>query len=280
VAERICTLDRAPGRDRGLWTPPPLWTPPAPTRERRAPVRWCPDFLKRWAVISYGNTAVASGTTAAAVAAPSGVSDSDVMVCFKIDRATTGTTTAPTGWTWVASAAGTSGRIEVFWGVYGRNGIGAGTWSFAGTTRTLARITSYKGVNPSTPMDVTPSARYNASGTTGSTTITAVTDGNWVVGGFGTLTSGSYTWSAEAVATNPGSLGTDIESAYSTYLDLAVAHAVQTGTAGATGASSGTMSTAGNNACALVCLRPNIMPSDPYLYINPPIVPGGWDTRA
>jgi hypothetical protein len=41
------------------------------------------------------------------------------------------------------------------------------------------------------------------------------------------------------------------------------------------------MSTNANNACGMVLLRPDIMPPNPYLLIGlPPIVPGGWDTRA
>jgi hypothetical protein len=150
--------------------------------------------------ISYQGTSVATGTTSASIAKPSNIVNGDCMVCFVCDRATSGQAAAPTGWTRVIDASGASGRIQVYWGIYGQNGIGQGPWSFTGTTRILARIVSYRGVHPA-PMDVTPSARYNASGTYGTTSITPVTNGNWVLAAFA-FPINVYTWSAESVATS------------------------------------------------------------------------------
>ncbi len=207
----------------------------------------------------YAATSVASGTSSASVAEPSGCVTGSFLLCFKVDRATSGTTTAPTGWTRVASAAGASGRIEAFVGLYGRNSMSAGPWSFAGTTRTLARIERWTGVEPADiggngyGMDVVPVVRYNASGTTGTGGITPTTNGCALVAGFGALTA-NYTWSAEALANGP-TLGNEQESAYSTYLDLAICNGVQA-TAGATGNQTGTMSTGAANACGIVAIRP------------------------
>jgi hypothetical protein len=81
-----------------------------------------------------------------------------------------------------------------------------------------------------------------------------------IIGAFASLASGA-TWSNEQVATNPGALTEQADSAFSTYLSLAIADGLQS-TAGATGVSTSTMSgTAGNNAGALVSLRPIILPT-------------------
>lgn len=184
------------------------------------------------------------------------------MIAVKTDRATSGNTTAPTGWTRVGSAAAVSNyRIEVFWGIFGMNGIGQGPWSFTGTTRTLVLCCAYRGVDPTTPMDVTPSARINASGTYGTTSITPVTANNWVIAGFG-FTANNYTWSAEQVATSP-TLTERTETAYSTYMDIAIADGTQS-SAGSTGASSATPSTGAVNGGVLLALRPAVfvMPPD------------------
>lgn len=203
--------------------------------------------------ISYVATSNASGTTSASLSAPSGVRNGDLLLVFKSDRATSGTTSAPTGWTRVASAAAASYyRIEVFWAIYGQ-GTGNGPWSFTGTTRTLALCVAYRGVDLATPMDVTPSARVNASGTYGTTSITTVTDNAWVIAGYA-FTANNYTWSAESVATSP-TLAERTEAAYSTYMDIAVADGNKA-SAGATGASTATPSTAAVNGGALVALRP------------------------
>ena len=213
--------------------------------------------------IAYSNTSVASGTSSASVAAPASVATDMLLVCVKIDRATSGTTTAPTGWTRVASTASTSGRIEVFVGVYGRNSMSAGPWSFTGTTRTLARIESYTGATTADPgsgygMDAAPVVRYNASGTTGTAGITPVTNNAMILAAFGSLTA-NYTWSAETAANGP-TLANEQESAYSTYLDLALVNAILA-TAGATGNTSATQSTGGNNAGAVVAIRPAVAPT-------------------
>ena len=201
-----------------------------------------------------GDTSVATGTSSPSLSAPANWTTGDVLVAFKCDRATSGTTTT-TGWSRIASAAAASTyRMEVFVTDYAT--AGAGPWSFTGTTRTLVRCLRFTGVDNTTPSDCTATARSNASGTTGTTSITPVTSGAWVVGGFAATSSGSQTWSAEACATDPTTLTEQQESAYSTYHNLAVCAAAQTAGPQATGASSGTMSTNGVNTAGLMALRP------------------------
>jgi hypothetical protein len=221
--------------------------------------------------IAYRDTSVATGTTSASLSKPTNTVVGDIMIVFKSDRATSGTTSPPSGWTRALSAAGTSGRGEVFWAIYGAPLVGAGPWSFTGTTNVLARCVSYSGVNNTTPMDVAGSIRRNASGVTGTTSITPVTNNNWIIAGFSSIAS-TNTWTNEAVATSP-TLTERIESA-GTLLDTAVADGTQA-TAGATGVSSGTV-TATINVCSLIALRPYVydvskeFPAKNYKDDNPP----------
>lgn len=203
--------------------------------------------------ISYVTTGNASGTTSASLAMPGLTNSLDCMIVVKCDRATSGTTTAPTGWTRVASAAAVSNyRIEAFWGILGANGIGRGPWSFTGTTRTLVLCNVYRGVDITTPMDVTASARSNASGTYGALAITPVTNDNWVIAGF-SFPANNYTWSAETAS--GVTLAERSEAAYSTYADIAIADGTQ-GTAQSTGNTSATPSSAAVNGGCILSLRP------------------------
>jgi hypothetical protein len=196
--------------------------------------------------------ASASGTTSVTVAQPTGTLDDDILVAFIVDRATSGSSTAPTGWTRQGGAAGTGGRFQVFTAVKGRNGATATSWAFAGlTTRAQGRMIGYRNGNPFNPLNGTPTARINASGTTGTTALTTSVNLGMIIAGFASLANGSL-WSAEAVASGP-TLTERADSANSTFLSLAIADGTQT-TAGSTGASSATMATAGANAAILVGL--------------------------
>ena len=203
--------------------------------------------------IAFRAASTASGTSSASLAVPAGTAVGDVLIAWKLDRATSGTTTAPAGWTRISSASGTSGRGELFYRVHDTSNTGP--WSFTGSTRTLVACCGFTGCDTVTPLDVTPSIRYNASGTTGAPTITPASSGAMLLACFGSLTA-NYTWSAEATANIAAANWTErTDTAYSTYLDAAVASYLQPA-ATTTGASSATMSTAGNNAGALVAIRP------------------------
>jgi hypothetical protein len=203
--------------------------------------------------ITYQANSSATGTTSASVSAPSGAANGDVMLVFKADKATSGNTSAASGFTNAnLSSYGTSGRLEVFYGIY-NSSTNPGPWSFTGTTHTQVLMVTYRNCDQTTPLDVSASAAYNASGTVGAASITPITAGSMIVGAFASLTS-NYTWSAESIANGP-SLTAEIQTNNSTYTDIAVLNGLQL-FPGATGASTGTMSTAGANAAAIVALRP------------------------
>ena len=202
-----------------------------------------------------------NGTTSLALAQPTGTATGDLLLAFVIDHATTGTSTAPTGWTALTNgaAAATGGRMQTFWAIVGQNGLTGTSWTFSGlTTRAIGKIVGYQAgtfatAGAATPVLAANSARSNASGTTGTTAVTTVEPGTLVLGAFAGLASGN-TWTVEATAT-AGTLAEQSDEANSTFCSLAVAQAAWTGT-GSTGASSATMSAAGTNAAVLMAFGP------------------------
>jgi hypothetical protein len=117
-------------------------------------------------------------------------------------------------------------------------------------------MAGYTGVDTTNPLDgVAASVRLNASGTLGTTAITTIGASAMVVAAYAGLASGN-TWSAESCATT-GSLTERFDAANSTFISLAIADKVQA-SAGTTGVSTATMSTAGVNGGLLICLRPQL----------------------
>jgi|GEM_PF-6790580 len=208
--------------------------------------------------------AVATGTTSLSIAQPTGTTTGDVLVVFIVDHATSGTVTAPAGWTAAGVIAGTNGRFSCFTAVVGQNSLGASPWSFTGlTTRAVGFMQGFSGGSSdfAHQPDVTASVRTNASGTTGTLGITPGNNGDMVIAGFAAFASGS-TWSAQAVATAP-TLSNAGGGANSTFCSVNAASGILS-TAAATGASSATMGTAGVNAGILLSIKaPNSATSTP-----------------
>ena len=201
---------------------------------------------------------VTTGTTAiTSMPEPSGTATGDCLVALILDHATTGTTTAPTGWTRQGGAAGTGGRFQVFTAIVGQGGLTGTTWTWSSLTTTCEGvILGFTGVDPANPIDsVTPSARVNASGTKGTTAITPNTANDMIIAAFAALASGSTL--ATPTLTDPasGSLALAVNQSNSTHSTLAAWYGSQT-TASTTGASGITMGTAGINAALIIALRP------------------------
>ena len=201
---------------------------------------------------------VTTGTTAiTSMPEPSGTATGDCLVALILDHATTGTTTAPTGWTRQGGAAGTGGRFQVFTAIVGQGGLTGTTWTWSSLTTTCEGvILGFTGVDPANPIDsVTPSARVNASGTKGTTAITPNTANDMIIAAFAALASGSTL--ATPTLTDPasGSLALAVNQSNSTHSTLAAWYGLQT-TASTTGASGITMGTAGINAALIIALRP------------------------
>jgi len=201
-----------------------------------------------------------TGTTACTPTATAGVGTGQFLIVFLIDHGTvTYGTSPPTGWTKQAEAFGSAGRFQAYTARVGQGGlVGTSGWSWTSlTTHAQCMMVSYNGVDSVTPMDVIGSAQINASGTTGTTSITTVTNGAQVVAGFAALSSGvANDWTTEAVTTSP-TLVEFFDSNNSTYCSIGIADGTKT-TAGSTGTSSVTMTTATANAAILLALRPSL----------------------
>lgn len=218
-----------------------------------------PDITYRGA----GSVATAASTSIT-VAEPTGTNDGDVLLAVIVDRkAEAANSAAPTGWTGVAWAQGGAyGRMQVFVGVKGQDGLTGSSWTFTGlATRVLAQIVGYYNVDTGTCLDVAASARFNNTGgtpeVTGTSGITTVTDGAMVVAVFGTP-SAAPTWSGEVVATSP-TLTERVDNAYGPLMSFAVADGIKSA-AGSTGDSSATMSSSLFNQGILLALRPGGQP--------------------
>ncbi|MBZ5513087.1 MAG: hypothetical protein LAN70_18215 [Acidobacteriia bacterium] len=213
-----------------------------------------------------GTPVKANGTTACTGTAPTGVANGDVLYAFVTDHATSGSSSAPTGWSWIGGTAAAAGRFQAFRCIMDSGSCSGTSWSFTGlTTRAECVVTAYYNVDTATPEDgVTPTAQNNASGTTGAATITPNTSGDMILGGFTSLANNA-TWSAEATATSPGTLAESYDGANSTYCSIALANAIQS-SAAATGASSATMSTNAANAGILLALKPVVTANPIFLY--------------
>ena len=192
----------------------------------------------------------AEGTTSVTVSQPAGTSAGDVLVAYIMDKATTGTTDGPTGWTRVAAVSGTNGRYQAYTAVVGQGGLGASPWTFSGLTTASAGVTiAYYNVDVSTSLDVASSSRYNASGG-GTAGITTVSNSDLLLLSHVSLAN-NYSWSAMSLASGP-TLTERLDSGI-TY-DIAIWDGTQT-TAGATGAASGTGAGGSSSAAILLALR-------------------------
>ena len=196
-----------------------------------------------------------AATTSVSLSQPTGTTTGDLLLAFVIDHATSGSGAAPTGWTSQGGAAGTGGRFQVFSAIVGSGGLTGTSWSFTRLTSPVEGcITGWFNTDLNVPMDVTVSGRVNASGTTGTTSITPVSANNMVVGGFAALAANS-TLTSPTTATLGSLSNSAVNSSYSTFSTLSVAYVPQA-VAGSTGASSVTMGTAGANAAILLSIKP------------------------
>ena len=202
--------------------------------------------------------ASATGTTTVTCNQPTGTAANDVLIAFIFDRSTTNAqSAAPTGWQ-ARGYAWTSGRrFQVFTAVVGKNSLTGTSWTFTGlVTRSQGMIIGYYNADTTGygGLDTTVSTRSNASGTYGTLGITTVTNNTMIIGAFGIIATGTTTWSAESCATI-GALTEQFDAAYAGYCSIAVADKLLA-TAGATGASTATPSTANVNCGILLALKP------------------------
>jgi hypothetical protein len=209
--------------------------------------------------ISYiaSSQAIVTGTSVAP-AVPTGTVAGDVMIAtVNVDAAVT--ISPPTGWT--AATPNTSGSHQtarLFWKV-ATSGETATTFSHPGASVAMSAVVStYRGVDNTTPMDSAGVASSNASSlNVPAPSITTVTADAWVVW------AGCYDSGTFAVTAPPSTNSRhQVASGYrSTIADYIMA------TPGATGIKTGTASTARTSIGSQVALRPDTggtPPATPY----------------
>lgn len=224
-----------------------------------------------------GVGANATGTTSVAVSQPAGTSTGDVLIAFILDHATSGTTTAPTGWTRITATSSANGRFQAFIAVVGLNGLTGTSWTWSSLTTTSQGVIIGYSEGSNTQPDLTSSSRSNASGASGSSAIVPVTAGVKLVAAFAALASGS-TWSGEALATGIV-LTQQFSQANGTSSSIDIADGIKTTNGGGTGQSSATMGTAGVNAGILIALRPVVICYDKdELHTTESLPPGSLGT--
>jgi hypothetical protein len=204
-------------------------------------------------------TVATGNSTSLAIGQPTGTTSGDVLLCFLIDHSTTNANSAaPIGWHAIGYAYVSGIRFQLFSAVSGKNGLTGTSWTF-GTTLTArcqGVILGFYGCDNSGYGGIdTPTFRQNASGTTGTTSITTTAINEMVIGAFASSANGA-TWSSETTGTMGTLIGTEwVDSAYSTYSSIAVAGKIWT-SSGSTGASSATMSANTTNCGILLALKP------------------------
>jgi len=212
-------------------------------------------------------TAVTSGTSTATTTSatltinkPSGVTTGDIMLAVISEiNGTTLTATTSTGWQRVASAdlAGSTKRYAtILYRIV--TGTESSTYTFALPTSTnngVGGIVSFRGVNNTTPFDLTPgsiSVTSSASTSVAATSITSATSSATIVM-FGMAASVSNATFTSWAVTSP--ILTEILDAHSSNNAVGVAWGIKA-TAGSTGAGSATLSASSRNGGLLIALRP------------------------
>ena len=202
---------------------------------------------------------MATGSTSVACSEPTGTATGDVLVAFISDRhASNVNTTAPTGWLAVGKSYASGDLLQVFMAVVGNNSLTGTSWTWSGlTTHSCGCIVGYYGVGNTGygVYDTTAgiSTRSNASGTTGTASITTSLANEMVIAVYATQ-AGDYTWTSMTTATL-GALTSEENSGLTSYCSIGVGQKLSA-SAASTGASSATIGTAGANQGIMLALQP------------------------
>ena len=144
------------------------------------------------------STAAQKAGTSIAIARPSGLKPNDVMLAAITTNTTTGTVTAPSGWSLVRSdsVSTTNGTVRqlIYSKVAGASEPASYTWSFSATATATGALAAYAGVSTVTPVGPSSGA---VQGTTAKTitapSVGATASGDLVVGFFGLAMNSSFT---------------------------------------------------------------------------------------
>jgi hypothetical protein len=204
-------------------------------------------------VATLGNT-----TTTVTVNKPAGTISGDVLLALVTNRgANAAPSTVPSGWTLLDSAGSSTGDIMwagLYYLVAGGSEPADYTWS-GFTDSCSGGMIAVSGADTSAPFNV-HTVRYNAAGATGTAGVTTTVADTLVVSGYGSYDNNSVTQNSWACTTDPA-LTHRLESTSSGGNDSAVGAATGTkASAGATGASSYTLSASRSTVGFLLAVAP------------------------
>jgi len=146
------------------------------------------------AISFVGASALATSSTASVTPAhPAGLATDDVLLAHMYSRAGA-TPTPPSGQGWTQIQLGTStGRLSVWWRTF-TSGDTSGAWTGGGTSGFYGVISAFRGVDTSTPLDVTtPAAATGTTTTATAPSVTTSTDDAYAVSFFANADNGGGT---------------------------------------------------------------------------------------
>jgi len=216
------------------------------------------------ATIAYHGNSTATGNPTVTVTKPAAAVAGDVLIATLVARDAS-TLGAMAGWTPVApQLTGCSCSNQQVQRSYWRVSAGEASYSFTGTTSTIASVTAYSGVNPTSPIDVTASSVPAAATITAAVpTVTTTAANEWVYVSTGWRYPGSgITFTDSAPLLHPWTgprVGIAGQSMLAHGADFVQA------AAGTTPASTITSTASGSVTVQVLALRPSVtMPAVDY----------------
>ena len=221
------------------------------------------------AITFIGKGAFASGTTSATAAVPTNYRPGDLLIIMV--HTPNNAVTTPSGWNLLAPSPVSTGtantalgvRLTVFWKLATASQASVAVAVTSGTC-TCVQMTCWRGVDVTTPFDVTPTSKVQATTSTALScpTITTTTDGSMIINAIAldrdavaTTTMGTATNASLASVTE----GHDQTVSTGTGGGIGFEYGIKT-TAGAVNATTATITTCAH-AYLTIALRPAVSPT-------------------
>jgi uncharacterized protein YjdB len=165
-----------------------------------------------------------SGVLSLAISTPAGTAAGDVMVAAIAVRPSSATITAPAGWSLVRrvdNASGNASSLAVYTRVATMSEPASHTWTFSASTGSAGGISTFGGVDTSTPIDVENGQTTASSLSHATPSVTTTVAGTMLVTAHAFASSATWTPPAgmteafeQASEMAPNSAGISIEGAY------------------------------------------------------------------
>lgn len=207
------------------------------------------------AVVDSNETLFTTATTDYTAPAPGSLTTGQVLWAQIAYNASTGTITAPSGWTEaIAPTSNGSARIAAYWHVVtaGENGTTPSwTWTMSAAVAGNVIIGRFSGVDTTTPVDAGPVTGSSSTTSNVVNAVTTVTNGAWVIGG-GALQSAT----SNSIAAPAGWTTLQNTSGENAGRGAVLASKGEQASAGTTGTATFTLTAALTSRCYQVALRP------------------------